>query len=146
MTELTVTMRMKVFVFVLAVSVGAWQCEGSEHGHENQIFPLRMKTGSGGHYIPEVSCQSWRVGVEAHNVVEWKTVPADCEGYVGNYMLGKQYRSDSKTVCHEAFSYAKTLNITSRDIWVFDVDETTLSNLPYYAHHGFGYVLFSFFL
>jgi hypothetical protein len=24
---------------------------------------------------------------------------------------------------------------------VFDIDETTLSNLPYYAKHGFGYVL-----
>ncbi|XP_027906558.1 stem 28 kDa glycoprotein-like [Vigna unguiculata] len=129
---------MKVFVFVVAITVAAWQCEGSEHGASFQIFPLRMKTGHGGRYIPEVSCQSWRVGVEAHNVIEWKTVPLDCEGYVGNYMLGDQYRSDSKTVCGEAYSYANTLNITAKDIWVFDVDETTLSNLPYYAHHGFG--------
>ncbi|KAE8802877.1 Stem 28 kDa glycoprotein [Hordeum vulgare] len=24
------------------------------------------------------------------------------------------------------------------EVWVFDIDETTLSNLPYYAKHGFG--------
>ncbi|KAL2338019.1 hypothetical protein Fmac_012465 [Flemingia macrophylla] len=69
-----------------------------------------MKSGLGGHYIPEI----------------------------GNYLLGDQYRSDSKTVCTEAYLYAKTLNITGQDLWVFDIDETTLSNLKYYADHGFG--------
>lgn len=136
---------MKVIVFFVAIIIlGAeWQCNGSEHEHEHghsyQIFPLRMKTGPGGHYIPEVSCKSWRLGVEAHNVIDWRTIPQDCEGYIGNYMLGHQYRSDSKTVCREAYFYAKTINITAKTTWVFDVDETTLSNLPYYADHGFGY-------
>ncbi|KAF3489030.1 hypothetical protein F2Q69_00055694, partial [Brassica cretica] len=32
-----------------------------------------------------------------------------------------------------------------KDIWVFDIDETLLSNLPYYIDHGFGYT-FSLFL
>ncbi|MDG2774599.1 hypothetical protein HKB01_04030, partial [Vibrio parahaemolyticus] len=136
---------MKVIVFFVAIIIlGAeWQCNGSEHEHEHehghsyQIFPLRMKTGPGGHYIPEVSCKSWRLGVEAHNVIDWRTIPQDCEGYIGNYMLGDQYRSDSKTVCREAYFYAKTINITAKTTWVFDVDETTLSNLPYFADHGF---------
>jgi hypothetical protein len=26
-----------------------------------------------------------------------------------------------------------------KEAWVFDIDETSLSNLPYYATHGFGY-------
>nr|KYP54130.1 Stem 28 kDa glycoprotein [Cajanus cajan] len=129
---------MKVVVLLVAIIVGAYQCHGSEHGANFQVFPLRMKTGLGGHYIPEVSCKSWRLGVEAHNVIDWKSIPEECVGYIGNYLLGDQYRSDSKTVCREAYLYAKTLNITAKDIWVFDIDETTLSNLEYYADHGFG--------
>ena len=81
--------------------------------------------------------------MEAHNIIEWKTVPKECEGYVGNYMLGNQYRQDSKMVVNEALNYVQSLSL-SRDgkaLWVFDIDETTLSNLPYYAEHGFGYVL-----
>nr|ACJ85120.1 unknown [Medicago truncatula] len=39
----------------------------------------------------------------------------------------------------KVFFYARTLNLKDgRDLWVFDIDETTLSNLPYYATHGFG--------
>ena len=58
-------------------------------------------------------------------------------------MLGHQYRKDSKAVADEAFVYAQSLIKLPKDgknVWIFDVDETSLSNLPYYAHHGFGYV------
>ncbi|RDX96370.1 Stem 28 kDa glycoprotein, partial [Mucuna pruriens] len=132
---------MRVLVlFVATILVVAWQCDGSkhEHGADYEIYPLRMKTGSGGHYIPEVSCASWRLGVEAHNVIEWETVPEVCEEYIGNYLLGDQYRSDSKTVNQQAYFYALTLDITNLDVWIFDVDETALTNLPYYAQNGFG--------
>ncbi|KAK7294274.1 hypothetical protein RJT34_17161 [Clitoria ternatea] len=127
-----------IIFFVATILIASNECDGLEHGSNYQIFPLRMKSGLGGHYIPDVSCQSWRLGVEAHNVINWKTVPQECETYIGNYMVGDQYRSDSKTVNREGYLYARTLNITNYDIWVFDVDETTLSNLPYYAQHGFG--------
>ena len=60
-------------------------------------------------------------------------------------MLGKQYRKDVDLVAAEAYEYAKGLNITKdgKDVWVFDIDETTLSNLPYYARDtvAFGYKL-----
>ncbi|KEH19680.1 putative Acid phosphatase [Medicago truncatula] len=84
--------------------------------HEStfNIFPLRMKTGPGGKYIPDVSCASWRVIVEAHNIINRKTVPQECEEYVGNYMLGDQYRADSKFVNREGFFYARTLNLKER--------------------------------
>ncbi|CAK8560262.1 unnamed protein product [Lathyrus sativus] len=133
---------MKIFLFFCVTLLAT--CHGDdlshEHGSTNKVFPLRIKTGPGGRYIPEVSCSSWRLGVEAHNVINWKTVPLECETYVGNYMLGYQYRADSKTVNREGYYYAKTLNISGdgKDIWVFDIDETSLSNLPYYAKHGFG--------
>ncbi|KAL1293030.1 hypothetical protein HN51_053605 [Arachis hypogaea] len=111
-----------------------------EHGLTFSIFPLRLKSGLGGHYIPETSCSSWRLGVEAHNIIEWTSIPKECVDYVGNYLLGKQYREDSKAVTEEAYKYAKNLNLIGdgKDIWIFDIDETSLSNLPYYADHGFG--------
>lgn len=106
----------------------------------NQIHLLRPKSGAGGSPIDGVSCLSWRFGVETNNVIGWKTVPEECEGYVGNYMLGSEYRKDSEVVTNEALLYAKSLNLSNhgKNVWVFDVDETTLSNLPYYAKHGFG--------
>ncbi|XP_047159305.1 stem 31 kDa glycoprotein-like [Vigna umbellata] len=119
-------------LFVLAFVT--WPCQGSDY----QVFPLRMKTGYNEQYPTEVSCASWRLGVEANNLVKWKTVPAPCQEHVADYLLGDQYRSDSKTVCREAYFYAKTLNITQKDIFVFDVDDTALSNLQYFANHGFG--------
>nr|KYP54124.1 Stem 28 kDa glycoprotein [Cajanus cajan] len=95
-----------------------------------------MKTGSDSDV--DVSCASWRLGVEAHNLINWQTVPLKCQEYIASYLLDGQYRSDSKTVCREAYFYAKKLNLTNRDIFIFDVDETLLSNLPYFANHGFG--------
>jgi len=137
---------MKVFVLFVAIAAAACQCQGDDQGDDHgvnfQMFPLRTKSGLGGHYIPEVTCKSWMLGVEAHNIIGFSTIPKDCIGYIGNYLLGHQYRSDSKTVCREAYHYVKTLNITNKDAWVFDIDETALSNLPYYAHHGFGYALY----
>ncbi|XP_038693190.1 acid phosphatase 1-like [Tripterygium wilfordii] len=114
--------------------------EPHSHGIHNQIHLLRPQSGAGGSPVPGLSCQSWRLGVETHNIIGWATVPQECEGYVGHYMLGQQYRKDSKAVADEAIHFAESLKLAKdgKDIWVFDVDETTLSNLPYYAQHGFG--------
>ncbi|CAM0957736.1 unnamed protein product [Alopecurus aequalis] len=85
-------------------------------------------------------CDSWRLAVETNNRRDWSTVPANCEEYVGNYMKGGQYLADSKAVVDEAIAYAQGLELggQGKEVWVFDVDETTLSNLPFYAKHGFG--------
>ena len=89
-----------------------------------------------------VPCDSWRLAVETYNKRDWTTVPGSCEGYVGHYMLGGHYRRDSRVVVDEAIAYAEGLKLAGngKDVWVFDIDETSLSNLPYYAKHGFGYV------
>lgn len=129
--------------FFRAVVVASTTNQGSELAAAvNQIHPLRPQSGSGGVGVPGLSCLSWRLGVETNNVIGWTTVPGKCEGYVGHYMLGSQYRMDSAVVTHEALKYAKSLNLSNdgKDLWVFDIDETSLSNLPYYARHGFGYV------
>uniref|UniRef100_A0A0E0HAN5 Acid phosphatase n=1 Tax=Oryza nivara TaxID=4536 RepID=A0A0E0HAN5_ORYNI len=106
------------------------------------IHALRPLLGSGRQLAARagVACDSWRLGVEAHNVIDWRTVPAECEGYIGHYMLGEHYRRDFAVVVDEAVAYAETLKLAGngKEIWVFDIDETSLSNLPYYAKHGFG--------
>ncbi|KAI5651222.1 hypothetical protein M9H77_37227 [Catharanthus roseus] len=91
--------------------------------------------GGHGHHIHGVNCLSWRLAVETNNIREWTLVPKTCEKYIGHYMLGKQYRKDCDAVADVAIDYAKTLQIPKdgKSIWVFDIDETSLSNLPYYA-------------
>ncbi|CAM0913204.1 unnamed protein product [Alopecurus aequalis] len=106
------------------------------------IHVLRPQLGSGRELQSRggVACDSWLLGVEAHNVRDWTTVPANCEGYVGHYMLGGHYRRDSELVIDEALAYLETIKLAGngKEVWVFDIDETTLSNLPYFAKHGFG--------
>ncbi|KAL6140799.1 hypothetical protein ACLB2K_059092 [Fragaria x ananassa] len=130
--------------FLLTTTVATTQAS-SDGAISRQIHLLRPQTGSHGRHVPGISCMSWRLGVETHNIVGWTTIPAACERYVGNYMLGHQYRQDSRAVTHEALLYAKSLNLTKdgKNLWVFDIDETSLSNLPYYAHHGFGVELYN---
>ncbi|KAI3786136.1 hypothetical protein L1987_45267 [Smallanthus sonchifolius] len=102
---------------------------------KNQIHLLMPHSGSGGHKHSDLNCLSWRLAVETNNLQDWTQVPQACADYVGHYMLGKQYRQDCDAVAAEAYKYAEGLNLTGdgKDVWVFDVDETTLSNLPYYA-------------
>ncbi|WOH06838.1 hypothetical protein DCAR_0626267 [Daucus carota subsp. sativus] len=89
-------------------------------------------------------CNSWRFAVEANNLSPWKTIPRECRDYVDDYMNGKAYKSDLERVSKEAILYARTVELKGdgKDIWVFDVDETLLSNLPYYARHGYGLEIF----
>ncbi|KAK7255482.1 hypothetical protein RIF29_28892 [Crotalaria pallida] len=134
-------MKIISVLFLLATAVATCHGQDSvENGLEYQILPLRLKSGSGGQHIQGITCSSWRLAVETHNIINWKTVPQECEGYIGNYILGDQYRGDSKAVNREAYFYVRDLNLTKdgKNIWVFDIDETSLSNLPYYAENGFG--------
>lgn len=50
---------------------------------------------------------------------------------------------DLERVSNEASVFAKSVGVEKdgNDVWVFDIDETLLSNLPYYADHGYGYVI-----
>ena len=101
----------------------------------NNLHLLRPHSGLAGHNVEGIDCLSWRLAVETDNLRNWSLVPEDSEKYVGNYMLGKQYREDCQLVADTACAYAKNLTLgdDGLDIWVFDIDETTLSNLPYYA-------------
>lgn len=127
--------RMPVqILFLLAITVEL--CLGTPH----EIHPLRPQISSGGHSVSGLSCLSWRLAVEMHNIIEWDLVPQACKNYVAQYMLGGQYRKDSAVVVHEAINYAESLKLSGdgKDIWVFDIDMTALSLLAYYAENGFG--------
>lgn len=91
-------------------------------------------------------CEAWRFGVETNTVRLWRQVPSDCVEYVQNYMIGSQYSRDLQMVANESISYASALMALAtgdgKDAWVFDIDETLLSNLPYYVAHQFGGEMF----
>ncbi|XP_019088181.1 PREDICTED: vegetative storage protein 1-like [Camelina sativa] len=87
------------------------------------------------------NCRSWHLGVETSNIINFKTVPANCKDYVEDYLTtSQQYRYDSKTVCKEAYFYAKgfVLKNDTYNVWIFDLDENLLSNVPFYAKYGYG--------
>ncbi|KAK8583738.1 hypothetical protein V6N13_109134 [Hibiscus sabdariffa] len=92
----------------------------------------------------KLQCTSWRFAVEANNLSPWKTIPEECLGYVKDYMTGRGYKLDLERVSSEAGVYAKSLELSGdgKDVWIFDIDETLLSNLPYYVEHGYGLEIF----
>lgn len=102
---------------------------------------LEMVTTSAATARAVPSCASWRLGVETNNIRDWYSIPAECRGYVRDYMYGDLFRQDCAVVAREAAAYSEGLELggDGKEVWVFDVDDTTLSNLPYYADTGFGY-------
>ncbi|KAG8381563.1 hypothetical protein BUALT_Bualt06G0134600 [Buddleja alternifolia] len=92
----------------------------------------------------KLHCLSWRVAVEANNLSPWKNIPEECADYIKEYMTGIGYIFDLKRVSNEAGIYAKSVDLSGdgKDAWIFDVDETLLSNFPYYADHGYGLEIF----
>ncbi|XP_006658138.2 acid phosphatase 1-like [Oryza brachyantha] len=85
-------------------------------------------------------CLSWRVMVEANNAKNWRTVPPPCVGYVWRYMAWGQYTRDVAGVTDQIAAYASQVPAgdDGLDAWVFDVDDTSLSNLFYYQAKQFG--------
>ena len=84
-------------------------------------------------------CLSWRVMVEANNARGWRTVPAQCVGYVKGYMTRGQYLRDLAGVMEQASGYADQIaagagaDPDGLNAWV--------SNLPYYETKQFGYAV-----
>ena len=91
------------------------------------------------------ACTSWRLNAETGNFVNWTVVPASCENYIGDYMVGGQYTSDVELLAEEALTYAKNLILKGdgKDAWIFDIDDTALSHVTYYSRNHFGYVFFA---
>ncbi|ESQ54789.1 hypothetical protein EUTSA_v10026026mg [Eutrema salsugineum] len=104
------------------------------------IFETQLKSVD-----DNVHCTSWRFAAETNNLAPWKTIPPECADYVKDYLMGKGYVADLERVSEEAWVYASTFEFPGdgKDTWVFDIDETLLSNLPYYLEHGCGLEVFN---
>ncbi|KAF9589498.1 hypothetical protein IFM89_025045, partial [Coptis chinensis] len=73
------------------------------------------------------------------------SIPERCLEFVKNYVTGDQCVSDSGLVADDSLEFAKTVEIRGdgKDVWIFYIEKTLLSNLPYYAEHGFETEIFN---
>lgn len=106
----------------------------------SMIFSLES-LGEFGYEEVRLKRGRWRIATDDKNIVSsnWKVNPQECVEYVKEYAMGGSYVMDLQTVCDEAEIYAKTveLNGDGKDVWIFDIDETLISNIPYYNAHGY---------
>ncbi|KAE8798867.1 chromatin assembly factor 1 subunit FSM [Hordeum vulgare] len=77
---------------------------------EESNLGLSKKTGS--------------VQIRCHDVLCWVVI------------AGKRFEATLSAL--ETTGAEGQLAGNGKEVWVYDIDETTLSNLPYYAKHGFG--------
>lgn len=79
------------------------------------------------------------MNVELHNISEFEVVPEECTDYIGKYMNSVQYKVDSEAIdeCAVFLSTSCSLKRDGRDAWIFDVDDTLLSTVPYFKKRHF---------
>lgn len=81
------------------------------------------------------------MNVELHNIRDYVVVPQECVAYIGKYMTSTQYKVDSERTIDECILHLSTnciLENDGKDAWIFDIDDTLLSSVPYYKKNGFG--------
>ncbi|KAG8636811.1 acid phosphatase 1 [Manihot esculenta] len=102
---------------------------------------LNLKTKNGLNMSLKNYCESWRMNVELHNIQNFQVVPQECVSYIGTYVISTQYQVDSERAIEECLVYLSTscnLKKDGRDVWLFDIDDTLLSTVPYFKKHQFG--------
>ncbi|CAK7349333.1 unnamed protein product [Dovyalis caffra] len=122
-------------VFILALTS---LCIGLAAADWN-ILNKKLKNGAASRL--KNYCESWRINVELNNIKEFEVVPQECVDYIKHYMTSSQYRADSERAIEEVRLYLSsccTLEGDGKDAWIFDVDDTLLSTIPYFKKHGFG--------
>lgn len=86
-------------------------------------------------------CESWRMNVEVNNIRGFSVVPQECVEHVKKYMTSSQYKTDSERAVEQVRLYLSgccTIKGDAKDAWIFDIDDTLLSTIPYFTKHGFG--------
>lgn len=81
------------------------------------------------------------MNVELHNIRNFEVVPEECVGYIGQYVTSTQYKVDSERAIDECIVYLSTscgLKKDGRDAWIFDIDDTLLSTVPFFEKHLYG--------
>ncbi|CAM6099945.1 unnamed protein product [Calypogeia fissa] len=83
-------------------------------------------------------CSSFLINAEMNNIQGWLPPPR-CEGFIKSYMDDGQYEADVQVAVSAARSYLRSFTHTDEmDAIVLDIDETALSNMPYYREHRYG--------
>lgn len=79
-------------------------------------------------------CRSFALNFELNNLRGNDVFPSMCEEYVFHYMRSGQYENDVKGTIRAAESYWNSVipSADGFDAVVMDIDETALSNVPYY--------------
>ncbi|KAL5702404.1 hypothetical protein ACHQM5_027626 [Ranunculus cassubicifolius] len=86
-------------------------------------------------------CESWRMNVELHNIKNFEVTPQECIEYIGKYMTSTQYKVDIGVALDQVTLYLSSnvvLKGDGKDAWVFDIDDTLLSTVPYFKKHNYG--------
>jgi acid phosphatase len=93
-----------------------------------------------GHILMKTSCSSFFYNSQVNNLQGWLEVPEECEGMVAHYMNHGQYDVDADGVVTAMADYLSDVvpQGDGMDVVIFDIDETALSNLPYYQQHRYG--------
>ncbi|XP_061356787.1 stem 28 kDa glycoprotein-like [Gastrolobium bilobum] len=102
---------------------------------------LRQKTHNGLKISLKNYCESWRMNVELHNIRDFEVVPEECIDYIGKYVRSTQYKVDSERATEECLVYLSTscnLKKDGKDAWIFDIDDTLVSTIPFYKNNLYG--------
>ncbi|KAJ4968836.1 hypothetical protein NE237_015537 [Protea cynaroides] len=75
-------------------------------------------------------CEAWRINVELHNIRQFEVVPEECTEYIEKAL----------EECTNYLSNTFELTGDDKDGWIFDVDDTILSTIPYFKKHTHGMV------
>lgn len=140
------TGKKKVLVMILLLVISTTASKGvrEEEGmrHRKRHSAWRDMTTINGSSYSEAYCLSWRMAVEANNMRGWRTIPLQCLRHVQGYMVGGQYFRDISLIIDQIYAYLDMVTVTpfddDLDAWVFDIDDTCLSNLFYYRAKRFG--------
>ncbi|KAJ4954631.1 hypothetical protein NE237_011414 [Protea cynaroides] len=116
---------------LVGLAVAEWNIKGLRIWKNNDGLDITLKN----------YCEAWRINVELHNIRNFEIVPEECTDYIGKYMSSTQYMVDSERTIQECIIYLSnsfTLTGDGKDGWIFDVDDTLLSNIPYFKNHRHG--------
>ncbi|KAI4345877.1 hypothetical protein L6164_012965 [Bauhinia variegata] len=102
---------------------------------------LNQKSHNGLKISVKEYCRSWRLNIELNNIREFQVVPEECSEYIGKYMRSMQYNVDSELALDECLVYLSTscnLKKDGKDAWIFDIDDTLISTIPFLKNYLYG--------
>ena len=85
------------------------------------------------------TCASFTLNAEMNNLQGY-LLPQECENFVATYISSGQYHTDFTVAVEAARTYLTTIEAgeDGGDLVVLDIDETALSNVPYYVANHYG--------